>query len=134
MAGILVNTGINAEMASDSAAQVAYKIHLYQNNHAPAAADLVGAYTEATYDGYSSQTIGAGVTTPAAGGIGSIKYGPFTFLDLGAVTPNNIYGYYITDSTGAVLIGAELFGGGPYLFNANGVGIQVTVTEQIQSP
>lgn len=73
-------------------------IHLCKNNPIPADADMTLAdLTEANYTGYVLQAVGA---TPAAGLDGSFRgkstWPTFTFNGVSIVTPQTIYGYYIT--------------------------------------
>jgi hypothetical protein len=85
------------------------KLHLFQNNIVPSPASLLADFTEATYDGYAAGSM------PLSGGpyrrtdnsfaIAST----FSFNMTGSTTPNNIYGYYLTDFTNAQLIAAARF-------------------------
>lgn len=130
MSGKIVNSGIDSENTDIIGDTSGWVVHLYKNNHTPAVGDTTAAYTEANYDGYAAVPTVAWALTPSAGGTGSIVSPGCTFVDTGAVTPNNIYGYYVTDSLG-VLVMAELFVGGPYVFNALGVGIILTITQSM---
>jgi hypothetical protein len=85
------------------------KLHLFQNNINPSPASLLADFTEATFDGYAAGSM------PLSGGpyrrpdnsfsIAST----FSFNMSGSVTPNVIYGYYVTDFTNAQLIAATKF-------------------------
>jgi hypothetical protein len=89
-------------------------------------ADCTGA--EATFTGYSRATLstwsapsidgtGAAVSTNTQG----------TFTPTGSGGSGNIYGYFLTDSTGTKFYGAESFTGGP-LSEAQNVSLEVDVT------
>ena len=87
------------------------QIHLYQNDIAPSPSTLLADFVEATFDGYA-----APVVTPASWPIflqgisQAVAVGPAqVFSPTGNVTPNVIYGYYVTDNTGARLLWAERF-------------------------
>lgn len=80
-------------------------IRLFTNNLTPDPTDLVGAFTECTDAGYAAIPLSA---WPSA--IFAVDRATFTFPGVlfgpfaGA---NNIYGYFVTDSTGADLYWSE---------------------------
>lgn len=96
------------------------KIKLYKNNHTPADADTVADYTEADFDGYASKNLTAfGAAFLNASNKGETDHTILTWTDTGAVTPNSIYGYYVTTAGGA-LLWAEKLSNGPITMQANG--------------
>lgn len=132
MAGLVTNQGLVVEMTPIAALSAGWVVHLYQNNYTPTAGDSTINYTEATYDAYAAQPTAAWTLSAPVSGDERITSPPLTFLDGGAVTPNLIYGYYVTG--GANLIMAERFAGGPYNFNALGVGIRLTIQQDMTAP
>ncbi len=82
-------------------------VHLYRVDHVPAAGDLVTDYVEADYEGYAAQ---AATTWSAA-----LTLGPTTFTEADELafvkgvggTGNDVWGYYVTDAGGTVLLWAE---------------------------
>jgi len=84
------------------------ELHLYSNNHTPLAGDTVADYDECTFDGYAAIPL-VGWTAPAIllSGKAGTDLGPQTFTAGGSVTPEDVYGIYVTDSLG-VLVYAEL--------------------------
>jgi hypothetical protein len=92
------------------------RIHLYSNNITPARGDAVGAYTESAWAGYPATGIIAAWTAsaltagdqPAFTNSGLLSFGPNT-----SGSSQNVYGYYMTDSTSAVFLGGERFAGAP---------------------
>ena len=105
--------------------------HLYTNNHTPAHGDVLGSYTEASYGGYAAQTLSG---WPASSLNGSNRAastaGTVTFSNTSG-SGQSVYGWFLTDSTGVTLIGAELFTGGPITLPSGfAFALQVTFTEQ----
>jgi hypothetical protein len=85
-----------------------WKVHLFQNNIVPTQADTLATYTEATFDGYAA-LIFTSLAGPSRDTDGSFRiYNDAGWSQTGSTTPNTIYGFYVTDHTGA-LIGAYRF-------------------------
>lgn len=104
------------------------KMKLFQNNHTPAAGDTAASYTECTYTGYASQTLGAAGAAATVAGRASSTFPDFTFtMGVPGVT-NLIYGYYITTAAG-LLLAAELDPAGPVPFLVNGATYVVTYVQ-----
>lgn len=79
-------------------------LHLFQNNIVPSANSVATDFTEATFDGYASQTF-AVLFGPTRETDGSFVVDAFMrFHMTGSVTPNTIYGAYVLKSTGEFLI------------------------------
>jgi hypothetical protein len=94
----------------DEASDVEY--HLYVNDYEPEASTLLSDFTEASGSGYAFKTV-AGVSWTIVQGDPTVATASpllwlFSGSDLG-----NTYGYYVTDSTNA-LLWAERFTDGPY--------------------
>jgi hypothetical protein len=99
-------------------------LRLYTSNTTPGESDTAGTYTEATGNGYSSNTL-TGASWGAASG-GSIAYAQQTFTFSGAL--GNVYGYYMTQASSGTLVYAERFTDGPYNIVNNGDQIKITPT------
>lgn len=86
-------------------------LHLYQNDMAPSPSSVLADFTEADYDGYAEETITPATWAVFLQGISqAVAVGPgVVFSPTGSTTPNVIYGYYVTDNTGARLLWAERF-------------------------
>jgi len=83
-------------------------LRLYSNNHTPTDADVVGDYTECTFPGYAP--INMNVWTSAvlnADDKAEIEEPIQTFTAGAIVTPQDVYGIYVTDA-GGDLVYAEL--------------------------
>jgi hypothetical protein len=94
------------------------KLKLFVSNTTPAETDTVATYTEMSTQGYAEITLTAATWAAAAAGTGtgtansnkaSKAYAQQTFTADGTGGSTTVYGYYITNSAGTVLIGAERF-------------------------
>jgi hypothetical protein len=85
------------------------KLKLFATNVTPSDADVVGTYTEASGGGYAAKTLTRGTWVLTVGHDPSdVVYADQVFTFTGALTTNGtIYGHYITDNAGTVLLGAE---------------------------
>lgn len=86
-------------------------IRLCKTNFAPADSDVLADYTpgEADFDGYAGIVLTGGGVSNLGGGLGArIDWDPVTWTPTGAVTPNDIYSYYVTDDAQT-----ELYWSGP---------------------
>lgn len=114
----------------------ALKLKLYTNNITPGDADTVATYTEmGAVQGYTAKSLATATWGAASAGTGtgtslsnkaSISYPQQTFTADGTGGAQNVYGYYITNNAGTVLIGAERFAAAPVSFAVNGDSIKVT--------
>lgn len=96
-------------------------LRLYQNNHVPANADVVGDYTESTFPGY------AGI--PLAGWSAAVLNSsnkaetelPMQIFTAGViVTPQDVYGIFVTFNPTGALVYAELDASGPITISTPG--------------
>jgi len=128
MALLVPDTGENLvlEMIVNKTAAQNWVLRLFSSNTTPAEGDTAGTYTEATFSGYSAATLTGGSWGAASGG--SISYAQQTFTHNGGVTSNNIYGYYITQTTSGVLVLAERDGSAPFALSNNGDNVKITPT------
>ena len=105
-------------------------LHLYTNDVTPAEGDTVSTYTESTAAGYGASTLtGTDWTITTTTGTTEASYPQvtFTYTD----TEPNVYGYYVTDSGGTILIWAERFSDGPYNIPSSGGEIKITPKIQL---
>jgi hypothetical protein len=110
MALLGIEQGIQAYLlpyALNNATPANLKVHLYTNNHAPAAGDTIANYTECTDTGYSAQSLAGGSWTFAdVSNVTTASYPAITWTFNAAQT---IYGYYVTDTGTNKVIWAEEF-------------------------
>lgn len=89
-------------------------LHLFSNEHTPEKDDTVDVYTEVVVDGYKPRVLWDFWWNVQADGEAS--RGPEVFTFDGEA--GKVFGYYIT--SGTMLLGAERFGGGPYIGKQKG--------------
>jgi len=109
-------------------------IRLFQNNHTPGAGDLATDYIEATFAGYGAgKLLDFAASSINAGGKAQANATAKTWTATGPSPSNVIYGYYVTDGTGA-LIYAEAAPGGGFTVNAAGMAytVQPSFTDDTQ--
>jgi hypothetical protein len=99
-------------------------IRLYSNNYTPVEASVVGDFTEITATGYSAVTATPGNWVITEGDPTDASY-PQTEFALSSAEPE-VYGYYITNSAGDILLWSERFVDGPYVIGAGGGSIFIT--------
>lgn len=100
-------------------------LHLYTNNKTPAEDDEVADYTESTGSGYSSETLtGSSWSVSTSGGVTTGEYPQVTFTYTGAEP--DIYGYYVTDNAGSILLWSERFSDGPYAIPSGGGSVKIS--------
>lgn len=101
-------------------------LRLFKSNTTPAESDTEATYTEADFTGYSAITLTGSSWGTASGG--SISFAQQTFTSSANQTAQNVYGYYLTQTTSAKLVYSERFSDGPYSISNNGDQIKVTPT------
>jgi hypothetical protein len=83
-------------------------INLYQNNYNPTPQSAVGDFTVADYTGYAAVLLTSWQTPSWQSQGAAVSYAnPCVFSPTGTTVPNTIYGYYMTISSGLILLGAE---------------------------
>jgi hypothetical protein len=103
------------------------KLHLYSNNIAPTPGMVIGALTECTFLGSVAQSVVWGTPHIDPQGNAVMDAGSLTFVagsPIGA--SETVYGAYITDTAGAVLLAACKFDA-PISMNAPGQGLVVVI-------
>jgi hypothetical protein len=82
-------------------------LKLFQNNIVPTNLNVIADFTEATFDGYATHTM-ASLLGPDRQPDGSFTVYNFQHFPMtGSVTPNIIYGGYMLDPTGALILAAR---------------------------
>lgn len=85
------------------------KVKLFSNNFTVIDATVLGDFTEATYTGYAAQTLAGGAVAGSnTAGRATASWTQQSYTCTGG-SSQTIYGYYIVDSTGAILYFAENF-------------------------
>jgi hypothetical protein len=81
-----------------------FTIKLFQNNIVPTPGNVLADFTEATYDGYAAQvfTVFFGPTRYSDGSFQCFNFS--TWHMTGSTTPNQIYGIYVLDFAGNLLL------------------------------
>jgi len=102
-------------------------LHLYKVDKTPAETDVVTSYTEVNTGGYApitlSNTWNISTTDPT-----EASYAQVSFDFTGAAT---VYGYYVTNNNGTILLWAEKFSDGPYNIPSGGGSIKITPKIQL---
>jgi hypothetical protein len=109
-------------------------VHLVQAYFAELDTMIPGDFTEATYDGYAPlPLVYSGMEPLDPGGKQVGDYATLTWTCTGSTFPNVIYGYYVEDSLGNVLL-VEAFGGSPRPMNTNGATVSIQISIRGWSP
>jgi len=96
-------------------------LHLYVNNHVPANGDTVADYTEATFPGYAPIPFGSWpFATLNASNKASTELAMQIFTAGVVITPEDVYGIYVTHDGSGDLVYAELDASGPVTISTPG--------------
>lgn len=87
--------------------------HLYSNAVSWTAATVLGDLTECAFTGYSAVSLGSWSSPVIDGSDHGASSPAVSTFTLTGGSSGNIYGYYLTDSTGTLLIGGEQLTGAP---------------------
>jgi hypothetical protein len=85
------------------------KIGLYKVAKIPTQHDLLADYTQCDFTGYALASLTWNSVYISASGLVVVDAPSIQFAPTDGVTPNTCFGYLITDSAGAVLLGAGNF-------------------------
>jgi len=112
MPGVLATTGAVFQLSilRNAAIEDTFLCHLYKNDYVPHKGSVASDFTEATFDGYSPQNLNAWsspLIDPNGDALSVEAIHTWTKSSGGVA--NYIWGYYVTDGTGAVLQWAERF-------------------------
>jgi hypothetical protein len=100
-------------------------LKLFKNNITPAETDTESTYTEADFTGYISISLTGASWTITPGTPSSAAAAEQTFTST-AVQSQNVFGYYVVQTTSGKILWAERFTNGPYLVQNNGDLVKVT--------
>jgi len=93
-------------------------IHLFKNNFVPVEAQVLADFVEADFDGYAAQTLAAwGTVALNVDGDAQMVHTPIVWTHDGGATGCDVYGYYVVDAAGLVLLWAERNAAGPVLMD-----------------
>ena len=128
MAGVLVNQGetIMLEALINKTAPQSLVLKLFKNNITPVEGDTEAGYTEADFTGYASVALTPGTWTTTSGAPSDVTYSQVVFTSSAGAQNQNVYGYYIIQTSSGKLVAAERFADGPYNIVNNGDQIKVT--------
>lgn len=126
MALLVPDVGENAilQMITNKTAAQNLVLHLYINNITPAETDTTATYTEAGFTGYSAATLTGATWNTASGG--SISYGAQSAFTASGVSTDDVYGYYVTQTTSTILIWAERAASAPFAVRVSGDAVKMT--------
>jgi len=88
--------------------------HIFVNDVTPDRDTELGDLTEASFSGYAEQTV-LGTAFIADGVVGHVGFkvaAPIAFLNSSG-SPVDVYGYYVTDAGGTILLAAARFDAAP---------------------
>jgi len=88
--------------------------HLFTNDFLPQLDDTLDNYTEAAWSGYAPQFVEGStfVADPVSGHVGAVEAPPLAWVNSSPRT-QSVCGYFVTDSSGTVLIAAARFDDAP---------------------
>lgn len=129
MSGLL--TAILAQLGTVGTG--ALKVHLYGNNLTPTRTSVLGDFTEVTnveVPGYvaadANYFAGVPFRQPTGGWEGPDSLADPSFVATGAPpVPKVVYGFFVTDTTNAILLGSGVFNS-PFTFTLSGDGFTLT--------
>jgi len=114
------------EMITNKTAAQNLVLKLYKNNITPSDTDTAGTYTEATFPGYSAITLtGASWGTASSG---TISYGAQQTFTCTGTSTDDIYGYYVVQTTSGTILYSERDASAPIAIRVNGDAIKITPT------
>lgn len=99
-------------------------LKLYKNNITPADTDTGATYTEATFGGYAAITLTGASWNSAASG--SIAFGSQQTFTCNATATDDIYGYYVVQTTSGILLWSERDANAPFAVRNSGDAIKIT--------
>lgn len=102
------------------------KLALYKSNTTPGLADIIATYTESTFAGYA-RSVCSNWTAPATvSARAAMTADAKTFTRASTGAGENVYGYYVTDSTYTFLYWAERDAAAPIVLTNLGDSYTVT--------
>lgn len=101
-------------------------LKLFKSNTTPAEGDTEATYTEADFTGYASIALTGASWTITAGAPSEAVAAEQLFTSSAGGQSQNVYGYFVVQTTSGKILWAERFSNGPYLIQNNGDVIKVT--------
>lgn len=98
---------------------------LYINDYTPTDTSILANFQEAGFPGYAGDSNIVWNPALQANGRAEIEAAAITFTCTGGGAAESVYGYYVTDTGGALLF-AERFDDGPYVMSQNQDEITIT--------
>lgn len=114
------------EMLTNKTAAQNLVLKLYKNNITPSDTDVTATFTEAVFPGYSAITL-TGASWGAASG-GTITYGSQQTFTCSGTATDDIYGYFIIQTTSTKLMWAEKDASAPFAVRNSGDAVKITPT------
>lgn len=103
------------------------ELRLFKSNTTPTTSSVYADFTEADFSGYAQQPPVFGTPATIDGNGNAKSDAPaLTYTHNGGATANNVYGYYVVDTTGPELLWAERFASAPLSFAALGDNVVIT--------
>lgn len=117
---VILETIVNKTAAQNLVAK------LYINNITPADTDTAGTYTEAGFPGYSAITLTGASWNAAASE--SISYGSQQTWTCSGASTDDVYGYFIIQTTSGILLWSERDASAPFAVRVSGDAVKLTPT------
>jgi hypothetical protein len=135
MAGKLTDAEIllAAELRQDDLVANPPLLMLFTNNFTPDEATVLSDLTEATFPGYSRQTIDFSPAATITAHVAKLTPVAVVFTRAAGAGGDNVYGYGVLDSTGTVLLWAQKDPGAPIDMSIVGATYTVTAVRKTQS-
>lgn len=106
--GLEIGADALATLAHNGGGGAEWVVHLFKNNHTPVLGDILADFTEADFSGYVPQDIGAfGAAVFAVDRATALASAALTWTNSTGAVGNSIYGVFVTNNAGTVLIFAE---------------------------
>jgi hypothetical protein len=121
-----VGSNVILEMIVNKTAAQNLVAKLYINNITPADTDTAGTYTEAGFPGYSAITLTGASWNAAASE--SISYGSQQTWTCSGASTDDVYGYFIIQTTSGILMWSERDASAPFAVRVNGDAVKLTPT------
>lgn len=99
---------------------------LYINNITPADTDTAATYTEAGFPGYSAITLTGAAWNAASAE--SISYGSQQTWTCSGTSTDDVYGYFIIQTTSGILMWSERDASAPFAVRVSGDAVKLTPT------
>lgn len=116
---------VNAKVAL--ASFVGAKLHLFSNNFSPSEDSILADFTEVAYTGYAAQTVTWSAAFYDQNGEPVSSGGALLFIQTAVTVTGIAYGAYLTDTAGAVLLGAGRLDNAPFGFSGANVALELAI-------